>query len=142
MACSCVCTVRSRTLAVLQLSLSEFQSGGGGREGEDRVRSRLRGLFYPVCALTTLNALVFSLRLVTNILNNFSECTVTPNRFAFRGLSCSFNPVERTLLPQRTSTMAGYYDTTSEPTLAQTATYKYARMQTSICAIQCFSLFF
>lgn len=65
----CVCKVRSRTLAVLQFSLSfrvSEESRGGGREEEDSG-SRLRGLFYPVCALTALNALVFSLRLVTNI---------------------------------------------------------------------------
>lgn len=47
------------------------KGGGGGSEGEGRGRSRPQGLFYPVCALTTLNALVFSLRLVTNIWSNF-----------------------------------------------------------------------
>lgn len=143
MVCSCVyrAVAYSGSPPAFSFRVRE-ESGGGGREGEDRGRSRLWGLFNPVSALTTLNALVFSLRLVTNIWNNFSECTVTPNRFAFRGLSYSFNLVKIISLPPRTSTMAGYYDITSEPTFAQTTTYKYMRMQTSINQSMLLALFF
>jgi len=121
MVCSCVysAVAYSGSPPAFSFRVRE-ESGGGGREGEDRGWSRLWGLFNPVCTLTILNALVFSLRLVTNIWNNFSECTVTPKRLAFRGLSYSFNPVKRILLPPRTSTVAGYYDITSEPMFAQT----------------------